>query len=77
LPWHERLRCGVSIVRWARMKWRALASDVAFAALMAGHSGNWRRRCYAIDRWTEAAQPAVTAPGIAGPGQTESFATAP
>jgi glycosyltransferase involved in cell wall biosynthesis len=61
LPFTERARCGVSIIRWARTECKALAQDVGFAAVMALHSRDWRRRFYAPDRWTEAEEPVALA----------------
>jgi hypothetical protein len=63
LPTRERLGCAMSILRWTRMKWKALAWDVAFASIMALHSRDWRRQCYSTERWTEARAPAATGSG--------------
>jgi glycosyltransferase involved in cell wall biosynthesis len=57
LPWRERFSCAGSILRWMRIKWKALAWDLAFALLMTAHSREWRRRCYDVDRWTAAEGP--------------------
>jgi hypothetical protein len=53
VPLAERFRCGASILRWVRFRWRYLAWDVAFAGAMVAHSREWRKRCYGTDRWTE------------------------
>jgi glycosyltransferase involved in cell wall biosynthesis len=59
LPFTERVRCGPSLFRYIKLDCKGLASDLAFAAVMAVHSGDWRRRCYATDRWTETEEPAA------------------
>jgi len=47
----ERFKCGISILRWMRFKWKFLIWDLAFACVMAVHSDEWRRTCYAAERW--------------------------
>lgn len=58
----ERFRCGTTILRWMRRKWKALAWDVAFAVVMGLHSREWRKRCYAPETWTLDRGPMSTAP---------------
>jgi glycosyltransferase involved in cell wall biosynthesis len=77
VPLTERVRCGPSLLRWTRMRWRALASDVTFAAVMAVHSRNWRRRCYTKDRWTEAEDPTASSFRFDDPGESEPHTPAP
>jgi glycosyltransferase involved in cell wall biosynthesis len=60
VPFSERIRCAVSILRWARFRWRPLKGDLLFAAVMAVHSREWRRHCYDVDRWTEANDPVAS-----------------
>jgi glycosyltransferase involved in cell wall biosynthesis len=54
LPLRERVSCMGSILRWMRLKWKALAWDLAFALAMSMHSRDWRRRCYNPDSWMAA-----------------------
>ena len=54
LSWPERLRCLGVVARWSRLRWRALAWDLAFAALMIVHSKDWRRQRYDPRYWTAA-----------------------
>ena len=54
LSWPERLRCLPAVARWARLRWRALAWDLAFAAIMIVHSKDWRRQRYDPRYWTAA-----------------------
>jgi glycosyltransferase involved in cell wall biosynthesis len=51
VPWRERLRCLPPVARWARLRYRALGWDIAFAAIMVVHSKQWRRACYSPDNW--------------------------
>jgi hypothetical protein len=53
VPWRERFGYLVAIAHWARLRWRSLASDLAFAMLMLAHSKEWRRQRYAPENWTE------------------------
>jgi glycosyltransferase involved in cell wall biosynthesis len=57
LPLGQRVGCFVSVARWVRIKWKFLAWDLAFAVVMATRSRDWRRRCYAPERWTEVEAP--------------------
>lgn len=57
LPPKEKVSCLIAVLRWARIKWKALGWDLAFAAVMAAHSREWRRRCYAAESWTDADEP--------------------
>ena len=66
VPLTERVRCGASILRWVRIRWKFLVWDVAFASLMTVHSRDWRRRCYAVDRWTDTQEPAAVPDERAG-----------
>jgi Glycosyl transferase family 2 len=55
ISWRERARCLPTVARWARLRWRALAWDIAFAAIMLVHSKEWRRQRYDPRYWTEEA----------------------
>jgi glycosyltransferase involved in cell wall biosynthesis len=48
----ERLRCLAAVGRWAAVRWKALAYDLAFAARMMLHSKEWRRARYSPETWT-------------------------
>jgi glycosyltransferase involved in cell wall biosynthesis len=51
VPWRERLRCLPAVARWARLRYRSLGWDLAFAAIMLVHSKEWRRGRYSPDNW--------------------------
>jgi hypothetical protein len=53
LPWRERARCLPAILRFAQLRWRALAWDLWFAVAMMAHSKEWRRAIYSPDNWYE------------------------
>ena len=53
IPWRERVRYLPAVARWARLRWRALASDMAYAMVMLAHSKEWRRQRYSPEYWTE------------------------
>ncbi len=53
MPWRERVRYLPAVARWARLRWRSLASDIAFAMIMLAHSKEWRRQRYAPENWVE------------------------
>jgi hypothetical protein len=42
-----------AIARFAKLRWRALAWDLWFGAVMMAHSKEWRRACYSPDNWYE------------------------
>jgi glycosyltransferase involved in cell wall biosynthesis len=78
----ERIKCGVSILRWVRITWRSLTRDAGFAMVMAAHSRDWRRGCYATDRWIETEEPAATGtidptPGLTSDGRQPQIGAAP
>jgi glycosyltransferase involved in cell wall biosynthesis len=51
LPWRERLRCLPAVARWARLRYRSLGWDIAFAGIMLLHSKQWRRGRYMPENW--------------------------
>jgi glycosyltransferase involved in cell wall biosynthesis len=47
----ERVRCVGSVARWARVKWKTLGFEIAYALVMMSHSRERRKRCYDPNHW--------------------------